>query len=127
MRPIKMSGTSSPIRLRLHSRNPMAMVAGLAILVLCVAGYFIFQGTKGDSGASDYQQLMTKVGRLTDADAQEKLLMDLRQTWGEAVDLNKKEMAFNRIARSQSLAGQAPAGQPATVEPDGYRPFAISR
>ena len=57
----------------------------------------------------------------------EKLLMDLRQTWGEAVDLNKKEMAFNRIARSQSLAGQAPAGQPATVEPDGYRPFAISR
>ena len=57
----------------------------------------------------------------------EKLLMDLRQTWGEAVDLNKKEMAINTIAQSQSAAGQPSTGQPAMIEPDGYRPFAISR
>jgi flagellar protein FliS len=59
--------------------------------------------------------------------AVEKLLIDLRQTWGEAVDLNKKEVALNRIAQSQSAAAQPQTGQPATLEPDGYRPFAISR
>lgn len=75
----------------------MAMVAGLAILVLCVAGYFIFQGTKGDSGASDYQQLMTKVGRLTDADAQEKLLMDFINTHEPGEDTTRAEMKLQEI------------------------------
>ncbi len=52
----------------------------------------------------------------------EKLLVDLREGWGEAVDLNRKEIVLKRVPRSQSATGI-----PATVEPAEYRPFAISR
>jgi len=52
----------------------------------------------------------------------EKLLLDLRQTWGEAIELHKKE----------KVPDIAPPGQPAVgnytpVKTDDYRPFAISR
>ncbi|MBW2513995.1 MAG: DUF4388 domain-containing protein [Deltaproteobacteria bacterium] len=60
----------------LKSRKTMVMVAVLAVLVLCAGGYFIFQGIKGGGVGGDIEQLMAKVERLTDADAQEKLLMD---------------------------------------------------
>ena len=75
----------------------MAMVAVLAILILCVAGYFIFQGIKGDPVASDYQQLMTKVEQLTIADAQEKLLMDFINTHEPGEDTTRAEMKLQEI------------------------------
>ncbi len=43
----------------------------------------------------------------------EKLLMELRQTWGEAVVLNKQEMNASSIAVNQ--------------EPGAYTPFSVSR
>ena len=52
----------------------------------------------------------------------EKLLMELRQTWGEAVDLNKKDIAVTSYVENLSTATQ-----PATIEPEEYKPFAISR
>jgi len=52
----------------------------------------------------------------------EKLLLELRQTWGEAVDLDKKVMIADMVAGNQSTNDQS-----AAVQPDVYRPFAISR
>ena len=73
----------------------MALVAGLAVLVLCAAGYFIF--LKEDPTVSDYQQLMTKVARLKDADAQEKLLMDFINTHEPGEDTTRAEMKLQEI------------------------------
>ncbi len=52
----------------------------------------------------------------------EKLLMELRQTWGEAVDLNKKAMVSNMVAQNQSASDHV-----VDVQPEVYKPFAISR
>jgi len=52
----------------------------------------------------------------------EKLLMDLRQTWGEAVDLNKKT-----ITKRSSIGSQIASAKAATLEPETYKPFAVSR
>jgi flagellar protein FliS len=52
----------------------------------------------------------------------ETLLMELRQTWGEAVDLNKKDLTV-----ASSIKKQVASLQPATIEPEEYKPFAISR
>ncbi len=83
----------------IHSKpkNKIAMLAALAVLVLCVAGYFIFQGIKGNAFVSDFQQLMTKVERLRDADAQEKLLMDYINTHEPGEDTNRAEMKLQEI------------------------------
>ncbi len=83
--------------LKPKKKFPMAMVTVLAILILCVAGYFIFQGIKGDPVASDYQQLMTKVEQLTIADAQEKLLMDFINTHEPGEDTTRAEMKLQEI------------------------------
>jgi flagellar protein FliS len=52
----------------------------------------------------------------------ETLLMELRQTWGEAVNLNKKDVAI-----ASNVENRSTATQPATIEPEEYKPFAISR
>jgi len=74
---------------------PMALVAGLAVLILCAAGYFIF--LKGDSSVSDYQQLMTKVDQMKDADAQEKLLMDFINTHEPGEDTTNAELKLKEV------------------------------
>ena len=73
------------------------MVAVLAVLVLCVAGYFVFQAIMGESVVSDYQQLMKKLARLTDGDAQEKLLMDFINTHEPGEDTTRAEMKLQEI------------------------------
>ncbi len=78
-------------------KNKVAMLAVLAVLVLCVAGYFIFQGIKGSAGISDFEQLMTKVARLKDADAQEKLLMDFINTHELGENTSRAEMKLQEI------------------------------
>ncbi len=75
----------------------------------------------------------------------EKLLVDLRATWGEAVELNRRELAGSSAARSGSatvvdvsreepFSPQAPAaGSPYRTAaatpgiPANYVPFAVSR
>lgn len=66
----------SAIDLKPKKKFPTALVAGLAVVIVCVVGFFIFEGMLNGSGGSDYQQLMRQVDRLKDVDAQEKLLMD---------------------------------------------------
>jgi len=83
--------------LKPKKKFPMTMVAGLAIVVLCVAGFFIYQGMSGDSGANDYQRLMKKVEKLTDADSQEKLLMDFINTHEPGEDTARAEMKLEEI------------------------------
>ena len=51
-----------------------------------------------------------------------KLLLELRQTWGEAVDLHKKEMVSGRVSQSQTITEQ-----PVAIQPDLYKPIAIAR
>jgi hypothetical protein len=81
----------------LKPKKKVALMAVLAVLVLCVAGYFIFQGIMGKAVVSDYRQLMAKVERLTDADAQEKLLMDFINTHESGEDSAKAEMKLQEI------------------------------
>lgn len=83
----------------IHSKpkNKIVMLAALAVLVLCIAGYFIFQGIRGNAFVSDFHQLMTKVGRLTDADAQEKLLMDFINTHEPGEDTTRAETKLQEI------------------------------
>ena len=78
-------------------KNKIVMVAALAVLVLCVAGYFVFQGIRGNAFVSDFQQLMTKVERLKEADAQEKLLMDFINTHEPGEDTTRAEMKLQEI------------------------------
>ncbi len=85
------------VSIRSKPKNKLAILLALAVLVLCVAGYFIFQGIKGKAFVSDFQQLMTKVERLRDADAQEKLLMDYINTHEPGEDTTRAEMKLQEI------------------------------
>ena len=83
----------------IHSKqkNKLAILLALAVLALCVAGYFIFQGIKGNAFVSDFRRLMTKVEHLRDADAQEKLLMDYINTHEPGEDTTRAEMKLQEI------------------------------
>ncbi|BHH83407.1 flagellar export chaperone FliS [Desulforhopalus sp. 52FAK] len=69
--------------------------------------------------------------------AVEKLLVDLRQTWGEAVELNKKEQAAKEVEVSnpyqatnvQQQAFTPPQSQAVSAyqEPATYKPFSVTR
>jgi len=83
--------------LKSKKKFPMAMVAGLAILVICVAGFFIYQGMSGDAGTSDYQRLLNKVRKLTDTDSQENLLMEFINTHESGEDTARAEMKLKEI------------------------------
>ena len=50
----------------------------------------------------------------------EKLLVDLRQTWGEAVEINKKETAALK-------ASSSPDNVSTPTQPDNYQSLSISR
>lgn len=50
----------------------------------------------------------------------EKLLVDLRQTWGEAVEINKKENGAQKPSASSENVS-------APHQPDKYQPLSISR
>ena len=82
---------------RVKPKNKIAMVAALAAVILCVAGYFVFQGIWGDAFVSDFQQLMKRVERLKDADAQEKLLMDFINTHEPGEDTTRAEIKLQEI------------------------------
>ena len=67
----------------------------------------------------------------------EKLLMDLRQTWGEAVEVSKQEKAPGNVqtqnpyqaATVQPAAFKSPQPQAANAyqEPVTYKPFSVTR
>ena len=80
------------------------MLAGLAVLVLCVGGFFIYQAMMGGSVANEYQKLMTKVGQLKDADAQERLLMDFINTHEPGEDTARAEMKLQEIWQRNEAA-----------------------
>ena len=80
-----------------QKKFPMALAAGIGVLVLCAAGFFLFQGIKGKSVLSDYQQLINKVDQLKDADAQEKLLMDFINSHEPGEDTAHAEMRLREM------------------------------
>ena len=69
--------------------------------------------------------------------AVEKLLVDLRQTWGEAVELNKQEQAPKKVQTQnpyqattvQQTAFAPPQSQAVSAyqEPVTYKPFSVTR
>ncbi len=83
--------------LRSKKKLPMAMVAGLALVALCVAGFFIYQGMSGNDGANDFQLLMKKVRKLPDTDSKEKLLMDFINTHEPGEGTARAESKLNEI------------------------------
>ncbi len=83
--------------LKHKKKFPMAIVAGIGVLALCAAGFFVFQGVKGKPVLSDYQQLMKKVEQLKDGDAQEKLLMDFINSHEPGEDTSSAEMKLKEI------------------------------
>jgi len=85
----------SAIDLKPKKKLPMALVAGIAVLILCAAGYFFF--LKGGASVSEYQQLMTKVDQSNDADAQEKLLMDFINTHEPGEDTANAELKLKEV------------------------------
>ena len=85
----------SAMDLKPKKKFSMALVAGLAVFVLCAAGYFVF--LRGDSSLSDYQQLMKKVDQSRDADAQEKLLMDFINTHEPGEDTTNAELKLKEV------------------------------
>jgi Protein of unknown function (DUF1566)/Domain of unknown function (DUF4388) len=78
-------------------QKKMGVAAILVVLVLCVAGYFIFQKTMGEPQVSDFDQVIKKVSQLKDADAQEKLLMDFINTHESEEDIALAEMKLQEI------------------------------
>jgi hypothetical protein len=77
----------------------IVMVAVLALLILCAAGYFIFQGIKGEGAGDSFERLMAKVEQLTDADVQEKLLMDFINAHEPGEDTARAEIKLQEIWR----------------------------
>ena len=90
----RQAGTTRPV---LKPKKKFPMLAGLALLVLCVAGFFIYRTMMGDRTTSDYQRLMTTLSNLKDGDEQEKLLMAFINTHEPGEDTTRAEMKLQEV------------------------------
>ncbi len=74
-KPEKTKGPQAPQK----KKFPMAAIAVIAIIVLGGVGYFVMDKMAAGN-ISDYDRLLKKMGRLTEFEAQEKILMDFIDT-----------------------------------------------
>jgi uncharacterized protein DUF1566/uncharacterized protein DUF4388 len=90
----KLERSASPAKPK--KKFPMALVAGLVILVLCGAGFFVFRSMQG-ARISEYDRVLKKMAQLKDFEVSEKLLMDFIDTHEVGDDTARAEIKLQEL------------------------------